>query len=286
MTATFPKFDRHPDELYHGLENPHGVPFQILMTARSDKKSGGSGREERVTIALRFGMGRVFHTTLGHVWPGEAATRRSLADPRLAYLLASGAEWAATGACTVQPAAFGLKPDPGRARPHDPWVFRTVLDEMPRIVVAALHDRMWVAWDARRCAPYRAWAGDVRLLGAVHDAVHGPQPLSRGVPYALVSREARAVVKTRGGGERPLKWRGYRIEGENVWFEYGLPRSSVVVEECPRFEGGTTLTRTIRVKGLAEGEVGLLPGFDGGTVEATNGETVVRNVFRLGGDEE
>ena len=31
-------------------------------------------------------------------------------------------------------------------RPHDPWVFRSVLDSLPRSATAALHDNLYVAY--------------------------------------------------------------------------------------------------------------------------------------------
>lgn len=68
-------------------------------------------------------------------------------------------------------------------RPRDPWVFRSVLDGEPRMVVLALHEDLWVAYDAGNGELARAWTGDVVFRGAVHDAVHGPQPESRGTPH-------------------------------------------------------------------------------------------------------
>ena len=41
-------------------------------------------------------------------------------------------------------------------RPIEPWVFRSVLDETPRIVTAALSDEIWVAYDARTASLFKA----------------------------------------------------------------------------------------------------------------------------------
>jgi cytochrome c len=72
---------------------------------------------------------------------------------------------------------------PARSRPRDPWVFRSVLDEKPRMVTFALNDEMWVAYDATTCALYKAWKGGVHCDGAVYTTVHGPQPTSEGTSY-------------------------------------------------------------------------------------------------------
>lgn len=105
-----PDFRAHPDELYHGLTSPQGATFQVLATAYSSPESGGTGNDEPMVIAGRYGRGRVFHTTLGHVWTGKEETRASIADPQFKVLLARGTEWAATGEVTL----------PATWRPEDP----------------------------------------------------------------------------------------------------------------------------------------------------------------------
>ncbi len=44
-------------------------------------------------------------------------------------------------------------------RPRDPWVFRSVLDERPRMITMALHKNMWSAYDTQKCGLYKAWQG-------------------------------------------------------------------------------------------------------------------------------
>jgi type 1 glutamine amidotransferase len=95
----------HPDELRHGLVAVPGTAHRVLAEADSSPAAGGSGRREPVVMAGAYGSGRVFHTTLGHVWRGSQASRDSYRDPRLRDLLVRGAEWAATGEVRVQAAA-------------------------------------------------------------------------------------------------------------------------------------------------------------------------------------
>ena len=52
-------------------------------------------------------------------------------------------------------------------RAHDPWVFRSVLDSIPRILTVALNDNLWVAYSAQTGALYKAWKGGVNFDGAV-----------------------------------------------------------------------------------------------------------------------
>lgn len=56
---------------------------------------------------IRYGEGRVFHTTLGHVGPKDTAPFPALACAGFIVTLQRGTEWAATGAVTQKvPADF------------------------------------------------------------------------------------------------------------------------------------------------------------------------------------
>jgi type 1 glutamine amidotransferase len=87
----------HPDELYHKLVRTPGATHQTLATAFSSQESGGTGRDEPMILVASYGQGRVFHTPLGHVWPGVPESRASHEDPQFQRLVARGVEWAATG---------------------------------------------------------------------------------------------------------------------------------------------------------------------------------------------
>lgn len=80
------------DELYDRLRGPaKNVTF--LATAYSDKATGGTGEHEPALFVIKYGKGRVFHTTLGH---GPEAMR----SVDFIVTLQRGAEWAATGKVT------------------------------------------------------------------------------------------------------------------------------------------------------------------------------------------
>ncbi len=98
------------DELYHTMPNLHGVPVNVLATGYSepDEDAGmqGSGNDEPVVMTIAYGEGRVFHYTLGHLWPAEVFpgytgnTLLSFIGEPFQELLFRGCEWAARGEVT------------------------------------------------------------------------------------------------------------------------------------------------------------------------------------------
>jgi type 1 glutamine amidotransferase len=87
------------DELYAALRGP-GKNMSVLATAYSDPSNAGTGRDEPQLMALRYGQGRVFHTTLGHDITG-------ISSVDFVVTLQRGTEWAATGSVTQKvPANF------------------------------------------------------------------------------------------------------------------------------------------------------------------------------------
>jgi type 1 glutamine amidotransferase len=96
------------DEVYSQLRGP-AKNVEILATALADKTKypKASGEDEPVLMAIAYGKGRVFHTTLGHVGPTEKPPYIPLTSVGFIVTLQRGTEWAATGAVTQKvPADF------------------------------------------------------------------------------------------------------------------------------------------------------------------------------------
>jgi uncharacterized protein len=93
VTAGLPaKWLHAEDELYDRLRGP-ARNLTVLAFAHSDPKTGGSGEREPMLMAIAFGKGRVFHTTLGHDTTAMKCVGFIATYQR-------GVEWAATGKVT------------------------------------------------------------------------------------------------------------------------------------------------------------------------------------------
>ncbi len=148
-------------------------------------------------------------------------------------------------------------------RPRDPWVFRCVLDQHPRMVTLALSDEMWVAYDATHCGLYKAWKGGVHFDGPVYTTVHGPQPTTQGTSYVDgVDGDVWSV----NGQLAKARWKGYRFNGEHVALEYEIPLPDgrkVAVQESPEFTTPEQWMDEAHVveNGLVRGRPGFLRNF-------------------------
>jgi type 1 glutamine amidotransferase len=99
----------HPhDEIYSNLRGP-AKNVTVLATALPDpaKFKNATGENEPMLMAISYGKGRVFHTTLGHVGPKDTPPFASLSCVGFIVTLQRGTEWAATGNVTqAVPADF------------------------------------------------------------------------------------------------------------------------------------------------------------------------------------
>jgi len=122
-------------------------------------------------------------------------------------------------------------------RGHEPWIFRSVLDQQPRMVTLALSEDLWVAYDATTCTLYKAWTGGVKFDGPVYTTVHGPQPTTEGDD--LLDPLAESHWQILQGRTRVLvspQWRGYRLANGRAHLDYILPLPNgdeITVEETP-----------------------------------------------------
>jgi len=87
------------DELYHGLNMQPNI--HVLATAYDDPKNCskngktcGTGKDEPLIWTLKYGLGRVFQTAIGH-------DVKAMDSPGFRTTLVRGTEWAATGQVTI-----------------------------------------------------------------------------------------------------------------------------------------------------------------------------------------
>jgi cytochrome c len=96
-------------------------------------------------------------------------------------------------------------------RPNDPWVFRSVLDQQPRMITLALNEKMWVAYSTDSCSMYKAWSGAVAFEGAVYNMRHGPQPTTVGSAWFENKYRRPWQVTVNGKTETPATdYKGHR----------------------------------------------------------------------------
>lgn len=156
------------------------------------------------------------------------------------------------------------------SRPHNPWVFRSVLDDMPRAITFALSEDLWLAYSAKNAALYKVWKGSVDFDGAVYTSAHGPQPKIIGDYYIDSKYEKPWRIKTDGSiQEVDAEYKGHRFVGEEAEMMYDIitPGNQVVrVTERPEVEhtetGKPVLRRIFTVEGLpSSSELGLRTNF-------------------------
>lgn len=105
----------------------------------------------------------------------------------------------------------------------EPWVFRSVLDEHPRMITLALDKELFVAYHTQTCAMYKAWKGDVMLDGAVYTTYHGPQPSSLGSDYFINEIEDPWKVYVDGASMTGnMQYSGHRFDKGEVCLMYRL----------------------------------------------------------------
>jgi type 1 glutamine amidotransferase len=81
----------------------------VLATALADKAKfpTATGEHEPMLMAITYGKGRVFHSTLGHVGPNDKPPFAPVVCVGFVVTLQRGTEWAATGRVTQKvPADF------------------------------------------------------------------------------------------------------------------------------------------------------------------------------------
>ncbi|MEM1323233.1 MAG: family 16 glycoside hydrolase [Bacteroidota bacterium] len=162
-------------------------------------------------------------------------------------------------ACNTEKTVQQMSPWEGD-RPHDPWVFRSVLDTQARMVTLALDDNLWVAYSAQFGALYKAWRGRVEFDGAVYTTAHGPQPLSIGDAWMLDEIKTPWRLKVNGAEVKPeVQYCGHRFKNGRAALMYDLKHNGTTIRitESPEYienDGGLSgLERIFTTSEVPEG---------------------------------
>jgi hypothetical protein len=121
---------------------------------------------------------------------------------------------------------------------RDPSVFRVNLDFMPRVLVFALSDELWAAYDVEYSRLYKTWKGGISFNGPMYDDRHNVQSSTRGITYSAdTSRRSPWFIKVNGRQEtvKP-EYLGYTLHGTNATVHYRIkrPRSLCITESNAR----------------------------------------------------
>ncbi len=146
-------------------------------------------------------------------------------------------------------------------RAHDPWVFRSVLDSLPRMLTIALNDNLWAAYSAQTGALYKVWRGGVNFDGAVYTTVHGPQPSTLGDAWLQNRFDQPWSIVRNGKAEQPtIQFRGHRFHKGQVTINADLQLADgtvIKVHETPEYvtneQGLTGFERTFTLENVPAG---------------------------------
>lgn len=86
------------DELYHGQRGP-AENMTVLLTAFSDKKTGGTGVSEAIVWTIPYGKGVVLTNVMGHWWKNDT-DGPALKCAGFQTIFTRSIEWLATGKVT------------------------------------------------------------------------------------------------------------------------------------------------------------------------------------------
>ena len=103
-------------------------------------------------------------------------------------------------------------------------VFRSVLDDRPRIATLYLKDSLCLAFDTEHCGIYKIWKGGIRKEGAVFTHIKNIQPTSWGDVFydnPLASFPISVYLEGEKLNSRH-QFKGYEITENAVFFKYTI----------------------------------------------------------------
>ena len=169
-----------------------------------------------------------------------------------------------------------------------PSIFRVNLDNMPRILVCALDDELWAAYDVEHSRLYKTWKGGINFNGPMYDDRHNVQPSTQGVAYSVDTSRRSPWQLYLDGQQLPAKveYLGYSIKGNRATIAYKVPlkdRDDIIISETPVFsqteDRTPVLTRIFETSGIPDG-VRLMLHTTQGALAAADGLVVSGGSFK------
>ena len=156
-----------------------------------------------------------------------------------------------------------------KARPIETWVFRSVIDQNPRMISAALHKDLYLSYFTQTGTLYKAWKGIVNLEGAVFNGAHGPQPTTVGDAYIIQDNSIPTWQVSKDGKNlvHQYNYLGHRFSNGDLELMYNLSiegNNSINVYEkvshTKSQSGNLEFTRTFTTEGLNANEAVVFTG--------------------------
>ncbi|MEZ4773714.1 MAG: PA14 domain-containing protein [Bacteroidia bacterium] len=149
---------------------------------------------------------------------------------------------------------------PTPQRGHSPWVFRTSLDDQPRMLVAALSDSFWVAYQTEYAALSIVWRDGVNFDGPVYTTRHGRHPSTKGNFFLKNPPDSPWEIQEGGSAVfHKVYYTGHRFRNGKVELNYLIQTASgksIRIKEIPEFvrhkDGYPGLQREFLVQDMPE----------------------------------
>ena len=149
---------------------------------------------------------------------------------------------------------------------EDLTVFRSVLDQRPRMITIRLDESLWAAYSAENGALYRVWRDGVHFDGAVYTTAHGPQPTSVGPAYLVSTSMNPWLLQQNGNSSQPeVRFKGHAEQGPQTTIRLELSDAegeTFMVTETPRYisddAGNVGMQRVFTVENVPDGVTVIL----------------------------
>ncbi len=107
------------------------------------------------------------------------------------------------------------------------------------MLVLALNDEMWAAYDVQQARLYKVWKGGISFNGPMYDNRHQIQPSTQEAAYMVNTARQSLWRLNSNGTERSVQaeFLGYKLKNNQVTIRWEIPidDENIIVEETPEF---------------------------------------------------